>query len=141
MAGRSHYNTKQREVLLDYLRERQGTHVTAADVCAHVLQTGGSLSRSTVYRQLESLVNEGFLNKYIIDGESPACFEYVDRESHGAGETCYHCKCEQCGRLIHLHCEEMDAFGLHLRNEHGFSLDPVRTVIYGLCGACAAKRG
>ena len=70
-----------------------------------------------------------------IDAASPACFEYVGRESHG-GETCYHCKCEQCGKLFHLHCGELKGLSAHLLEEHGFQINPMRTVFYGLCEAC-----
>ena len=76
------------------------------------------------------------IKKYIIDANSPACFEYVDPESHEEGEVCFHCKCESCGKLIHLHCEELNALAEHLNREHQFVMDPRRTVFYGLCDEC-----
>ena len=88
---------------------------------------------------MESLVDEGLINKYIIDGNSPACFEYVDQESHRGGEVCFHCKCEKCGKLIHLQCEELKEIGKHLSEEHGFKLNPMRTVFYGVCDDCRRK--
>ena len=81
-------------------------------------------------------MDEGVLNKYIIDGSSPACFEYVDTDSHEDCDTCYHCKCEKCGRLIHLHCEELEEFQSHLLKDHHFRMDSRRTVFYGLCEQC-----
>ena len=74
--------------------------------------------------------------KYIIDTNSPACFEYTGADSHAHGDACYHLKCEKCGRLIHLSCDEMGCMGSHLLTEHGFKLDPRRTVFYGLCSEC-----
>ena len=133
---RSKYNTKQREVLLEYLKSVSGRHVTAGDVCAYLKEHGTAIGQATVYRRLESLVDEGIVNKYIIDANSPACFEYIDSDSHAEGEICFHCKCVGCGRLLHLHCDELAAIIDHLYDEHSFRLDPKRTVFYGTCEKC-----
>ena len=95
-----------------------------------------AISKATIYRQLESLVDEGILNKYVLDPNSPACFEYVDENSHAGPDVCFHCKCEKCGKLIHLHCDELKEIQNHLYNEHRFRMDPIRTVFYGLCDEC-----
>ncbi len=136
MNARPKYKTKQRDKLISFLETVPGRHITAGDVCEAFRQEGDPIGQSTVYRQLESLVGEGLLNKYIIDEKSPACFEYVRLSSHEGPGSCYHCKCEKCGRLIHLHCGEMEEIRDHLLGEHGFQLDPMRTVFYGLCEAC-----
>ena len=136
MGERSSYKTKQKENLLDYLAENEGKHITACDVCDHFKGMGIPIGQSTVYRQLERLVDEGILNKYTIDVNSPACFEYMNAKSHGEGEVCFHAKCEKCGKLIHLHCDEMIEISRHLAKEHNFTLDTKRTVLYGLCDKC-----
>lgn len=135
MADKNQYKTRQRQELLDYLRSAGKGHITVSDVCGHFQRSGSPIGTATVYRQLERMVDEGLVNKYLIDAASPACFEYVGRESHG-GETCYHCKCESCGRLIHLHCGELQELNAHILNEHGFQINPMRTVFYGLCEDC-----
>jgi Fur family ferric uptake transcriptional regulator len=137
MGPRSRYKTKQRERLLAYLETVPGAHITVGDVCAYFKDRGDQIGQSTVYRQLESLVDEGLVNKYIIDGLSPACFEYIGADSHTDAEVCYHCKCEKCGTLIHLHCEELEELRSHMLTEHRFRIDPKRTVFYGLCERCA----
>ena len=85
MNSKSRYKTKQRELLLGYFETVPGKHVTAADICAYLRSREESIGQSTVYRQLESLVDEGLIKKYIIDANSPACFEYVAPDSHGSG--------------------------------------------------------
>ena len=138
MDSRSKYRTKQRDILLAYLKTKPGVHVTAGDVCDCLKERGTPIGQSTVYRQMERLVDEGILNKYIIDGSSPACFEYIGTEDNKTIEedVCYHCKCEKCGKLIHLHCEELKGLQAHLFKEHAFQLDLSRTVLYGLCDKC-----
>lgn len=136
---RSKYKTKQRDILLDYLKNNEGKHICACDVCAYFKDRGAEIGQSTVYRHLESLVDEGLLTKYTIDANSPSCFEYLAPESHGDTEVCYHCKCEKCGKLVHLHCDEVKMLNEHLCEHHGFKMDPKRTVFYGLCEECMKK--
>ena len=135
----SQYRTKQREALISYLRTVPGRHVTAGDICAHFAASGTPIGTATVYRQLEGLVDEGLVNKYIIDSGSPACFEFVGENVHIDGAACYHCKCEKCGKLIHLRCEELSGLGEHLSLRHGFSVNPMRTVFYGVCADCRRR--
>ncbi len=136
MNSRAKYHTKQRDLLLQYLSNEPGIHTTASDVCTYLRQQGMPIGQSTVYRQLESLVAEGVVRKYIIDASSPACFEYVGEAAREGADSCFHCKCERCGALIHLHCDELAAVRSHLFDAHGFRLDPLRTVFYGLCENC-----
>ena len=137
MASSQKYKTRQREELLSYLRNVPGEHVTANDVCAHLKERGSSMGLATVYRQLESLVDEGLVSKYFIDTNSPACFAYIGSESHEDQENCFHCKCEKCGKLIHMRCEELEGIQKHLLEMHNFTLNPMRSVFYGICEDCA----
>ncbi|MBO4608891.1 MAG: transcriptional repressor [Lachnospiraceae bacterium] len=139
MPAGSTYKTKQREILIKYLEKHAGDHITAGDVCEYFKGQGASIGQATVYRQLEKLVDEGLLNKYIMEASGPACFEYVGMRVHKKGKTCFHCKCEKCGKLIHLQCEELKEIGKHLSEEHGFKLNAMRTVFYGICDDCRRK--
>ena len=139
MNSKSTYNTRQKEILIKYLRAFGGEHVSAADVCEYFKRQGESIGQSNVYRHLERLVDEGIVNKYSFDASSPACFEYVGAEAHTHAGTCFHCRCEKCGKLIHLHCDELEEIGAHLLSEHGFKLNSMRTVLYGICEDCAEK--
>ena len=136
MQTKSKYKTKQREKLLQYIERIPGTHFSAGDLCDHLKAEGAAIGLSTVYRQLELLVDEGVLQKYVIDGNTPACFEYVGEHKRAETDPGFHCKCEKCGKLIHLHCEELSQTQDHLRKEHDFQINPMRMVFYGLCSDC-----
>ncbi len=136
MEQQSKYKTRQREILLDYLKTVPGKHVTASDLYEHFRQEGVSIGLSTVYRQLEYFVTEGIVNRYIIDAGSPVCYEYNEPDAHADAEPCFHLKCERCNRLIHLKCDELAQIQAHMLKEHRFSLDAARTVFYGLCDEC-----
>lgn len=119
-----------------YLESIPGRHVTAAQVYEELKKQDCAIGNTTVYRYLERLVDEGMVNKYMIDANSPACFEFVGKQMHQGKGSCFHCKCEKCGKLIHLHCEELEMIASHLQKEHQFTLDPLRTVFYGSCEEC-----
>lgn len=130
------YKTKNRRLLLDYLMEHGEQPVTVQDICDHFKELGVSMGTTTVYRQLERFVEEGLVNKYLSDGNGGAAFEYVDRADCGE-HTCFHCKCEKCGALIHLHCHELEDMQNHIFAHHGFRLDSLKTVFYGVCEQCS----
>ena len=136
MNTHSRYKTKQRDMLMDYLKAAPGVHFTAGEVCAYFTSQGASISQATVYRRLEELVDDGIVSKYTVDGHTSACFEYTGEDAHVHPDVCYHCKCVKCGKLIHLHCDEVESLQAHLLEEHRFKMDPQRTVFYGLCENC-----
>lgn len=88
---------------------------------------GISIGYATVYRQLEKLVKNSSVVKYTIDNTSSACFEYVGEDNHSKQST-YHLKCEHCGKIIHLSCNEIEEFENHISSHHNFKVDPAKTV-------------
>lgn len=137
MNSQSKYKTRQRDLLISYFENKPDGHVTARDVYNYFLESGVSIGQATIYRQLERFVDEGLVKKYIIDENTPACFEYAGESVSCNHEICFHCKCEKCGTLIHLHCEELEEIRDHMLKEHKFKLNTARTVFYGLCENCA----
>ena len=129
------YKTKQQDLLLSYLQHIQGKHFTAEDVHSHFESKNISIGIATIYRQLEKLVTEGTLQKYFINEHTAACFEYSGN-SCNKNESHFHLMCEKCGKLIHLECDELSELSEHLESEHGFSINPYRTVLYGICKNC-----
>lgn len=134
MNSKAPYKTRQRDELRNYLQSIPGQHITAADICEYFKNSGKPMGMATVYRQLESLVDQGIVTKYNIDAGSPACFEYMG--SHLSEDTCYHCKCQVCGKLIHMHCDELSELQKHILEHHDFAIDPLRTVFFGTCREC-----
>ena len=137
MSSRSNYKTRQKAEIIEYLQSIPNHHFTISDIEEHFRNNAQQIGQTTLYRQIEHLVDEGLVNKYIIDSKTPACFEYMGEESHHETGSCFHCKCEKCGKLIHLHCEDLNNVEKHLLEHDHFVLDPRRTVFYGLCSDCA----
>lgn len=137
MEKKASYHTRQSEAMLRYLQQNAGRHITANEICAYFQQQGAPLAKATVYRHLERLVQQGVVAKYIVDEKSSACFEYTGAPQ-AEPNTCFHCKCERCGKLIHMHCREAAQIERHIRECHGFAVDSTRTVFYGICADCQA---
>ena len=128
------YKTKQKEAVLDFLAARRGEHITVAEIRAHFEAQGEPIGTTTLYRQVDELVREGVLRKYIVDGNSAACFEYTGEQP--TGEPLVHCKCESCGKLLHIRCGQFEDMRRHISADHEFSVNAQRTVLYGLCADC-----
>ena len=138
MASRN-YRTKQRAELIAFLEANRGEHMSAKELCGRLGKHGVEIGTATVYRQLEALVKDGLVRKYIIDESSPACFEYVGEKDDCSDEHCFHCLCTKCGKLYHVECDHLAEVGNHLLSDHGFTIDPQRTVFYGVCADCTAE--
>ena len=70
MGTKAPYQTKQMKQILAYLQTIEGTHVTAADVCSYFKEQGINVGTTTVYRNLEKMVEQGLVAKYNVDGTS-----------------------------------------------------------------------
>lgn len=129
------YKTKQQELLLSCFKAMLGRHFTAEDVAAYFQKQNISIGIATIYRQIEKFVAMGVVQKYFLGEQNAACFQYMGEECHKEVSH-FHLKCEKCGTLIHLECHDLEQLSSHLMAEHGFALDPFRTVFYGLCENC-----
>ena len=134
--GKTNYKTRQQELLLSCFKAMQNRHFTAEDVHAYFLEQDISIGIATIYRQIEKFVAQGIVQKYFLGEQNAACFEYLGEDCH-KDVSHFHLKCEKCGTLIHLECHDLEKLGSHLMAEHGFTLDPFRTVFYGLCKNCS----
>jgi Fur family ferric uptake transcriptional regulator len=114
-----------------------GRHVTVSQIAQHFIDEGEAVGQTTLYRQLEKLESLGRIRKYLNGEGEAACYQYA------ADSACvehFHLKCEDCGELIHLDCEALDAIERHLLTEHGFQINTLKTVFYGRCGKCGTCR-
>lgn len=132
------YQTRQMAELLSYLQSAEGRHVTVSEICTYFKEQGITVGTTTIYRHLERMVDQGIVAKYVVDGTSSACFEYLGGKEECHKPVCFHCKCEKCGKLIHLQCDEAVNLGQHMLKHHGFQMDSIRTVFYGICAECRA---
>lgn len=132
------YKTRQSQDIADFMKSAKGRQLSAADIGAYFKNRGQSIGMATVYRHLDQLVDDGVVAKIVADGSRSAYYEYIGHEDCVA-PVCFHCKCLSCGKLIHLDCHDLVDVSEHLQEHHGFQMDPVKTIIYGMCAECQGK--
>ena len=133
------YKTKQREKILEHIKDSMDKHITAAEIVAQLNEAGPAVGVATVYRYLDKLVELGYVRKYILDDKLGACYQYVHNN-----EDCdehFHLKCVECGELFHISCDYMQGIDTHVLEHHGFRIDNTKTVLYGKCKSCHNKLG
>ena len=126
------YMTKQQRAVLDCIRAEQGGCANATELCEALHRRGEQVGLTTVYRQLERLEQQGLLHKIVTD--EGARYQYCDAHEHGG--DCFLLKCEKCGKIQHIDCSHLGELYRHLMAEHGFTINPRKTLFYGLCEAC-----
>lgn len=129
------YTTRQSQAVLRVLERRGECPVDARSLADDLRAEGISVGLATVYRQLDRLAEAGLVHR--VSTETGALYQYCPRQA--AGEVCFLLRCGRCGRMEHLDCPQLRALYQHIAAEHGFQVDPRRTILTGLCGRCAKR--
>jgi len=126
------YMTRQQRAVLDCIARFPGGNCTATELTEQLHARGEAVGLTTVYRQLDRLVQQGQVHKIVTD--EGAHYQYCS--AHG---DCFLLKCERCGMIVHMDCSHLGELYQHIFEEHHFTINPRRTLFYGLCEKCAAE--
>lgn len=128
----SKYNTRQRQILLAYLRRHVDESLTARRIAADL--AGERISLSAVYRNLTELEAEGCLRRTASSGNE-ARYQFVDAERC---RNHIHLTCVRCGKTSHLEDDGTRRLAAEVHRDAGFTVDQAETVLYGVCRDCSA---
>lgn len=122
--------SKQRDAILEVLKESYD-HPTADMIHERVRASFPSISLGTVYRDLKQLEDGGYIT----------VVESSDAKVHYEGhlEEHLHFLCGGCGEITDVFCESLLPEGVAALKEKGYTLEPEKTVYYGICGKCNAS--
>lgn len=124
------YNTKQRSALLSVFEENAGEQFSIDELMDNLGEDAPG--KSTVYRLVKKLEEEGTLRRFSREGTSKAVYQLAG--THCCSEH-LHIKCVDCGLLIHLDHDAQD----ELTKSTGFVIDDSLSMLYGRCAACARR--
>lgn len=133
MQQRGSYRTKQKQFIYNFFAQNPDKQFSAKEV-ANAIKAEASVGESTVYRLIKHLTDEGIVRRFHEKNGKSVVYQFADRTAHCHEH--FHLKCTGCGELIHLDCNLVKSFEQHTGNHHGFTIDPVKTIIYGTCAAC-----
>lgn len=131
------YNTRQKMQIIEMLKQNKHRHMTVDEMMFYLTVAKISVSRATLYRYLDVLVQTGSVKKYIVGEGDKACYQYVDADYNCRQH--FHLMCIECGVLQHLECGFINNIIEHVESEHQFKVDPGRVVLYGVCANCQKK--
>jgi Fur family ferric uptake transcriptional regulator len=126
--------TQQRRALVDFVFERHD-HFDADELIDSLAgrRDVDKISRPTVYRTLNELVEAGLLRKMILG--SRAVYE------HDYGYPQHdHLYCQKCDKLIEFSSDELQDLREAVAREHNFRVTGHRLIITGLCHECSRKQ-
>lgn len=125
--------TSQRIALLKLL-DATSEHYDAEEIYFELHKRQKNVSRATVYRSLEALVEQELVTKLDF-GDGRMRYE----RNHGADEHHDHLICEQCGKVIEFFNLEVEAQQLAICEEHDFIPSTHTMHIFGTCSDCKTE--
>ena len=126
-ANRKLRSSNQRSLVLEIVQSAHD-HPTAQAVFERARRRMPSISLGTVYRNLQLLVEQGFLSERKVDNR-PARYE-ASRYRH------YHICCVQCGALEDLSVPYQDGLDRRVQKMVQYKLQEHRMEFYGICPRC-----
>lgn len=122
-------NTKQRQLVLEAVRSRSD-HPTADQIYFDVRTQDNRISRGTVYRNLNVLVDRNEVTHVKV----PTADRYDLRlDKH------YHLFCICCGAVWDAPLTYQDEYDQQIETETGFHVERHRTIFEGICAECQKK--
>lgn len=103
-------------------------HATADEIYNEIVKDYPTISRGTVYRNLQRLCEMGEIRRREIPGEA-------DRFDHLCHDH-YHARCVKCGCVIDVDMEYIPDLEKNIRNAHGFVFTGHDIVFKGICSEC-----
>lgn len=122
--------TVQRRAIMENLSSRKD-HPSADHIYAAIQDKITGVSRTTVYRVLETFVQLGLAQK-ISNPEAKARFD-ADTSRH------HHAACIECEKVIDIESPVLPDIDLSHANLHGFEVFDCSVVAVGLCQDCSSK--
>ncbi len=119
--------TVQRRAILSALLPHKD-HPTADAIYEEIRKDLPSVSRTTVYRVLETIVDLGLANKVSHPG-SAVRFDPITERHH-------HLVCRRCDRVVDLEASSLKPAAIPAGKRQGFMIDDYSIYFRGLCAEC-----
>lgn len=120
-------NTVQKSLVLDTVNLLKN-HATADEVYDEIVKKHPSVSRGTVYRNLNQLAQNLEIKKI----EVPNGADRFDHQAHNH----YHARCEKCGKVFDVKMKHLDHLENTINDTDGFEFLRHDIMFSGVCKNC-----
>ena len=125
-----HRRTVQRQVILHTLAEAEG-HLSIEQLTERVQAHFPQVNLSTIYRNLDLLVEMGMVRANLLPGEG-ATYELADEKPH------VHLVCQRCHKITHMEPLDLEQLQDCMPLPTAFYPISYSLVITGYCSACSS---
>lgn len=122
------YNTKQKCIIKEFFKSQKQNYFTIEQLIENLV-SNNKLSKATLYRTLDLMINQGEIVKYYLDTKTP-CYQYRDTNDFILF------KCNNCGNTIDIPNKLINNATKKINSEYGISIDSNLMILYGKCKKC-----
>lgn len=123
--------SKQREIILEAIKATN-THPTADQIYKMLIEKDKKISRSTVYRNINILIENKIIKKITMQN-GPDRYDYIHK-SHN------HVICEKCGKIYDFYYNfDTEKISEDLKDQTGIKIQVDSITINGICNDCKSK--
>lgn len=124
--------SRQREVILDVIKNSR-THPTAEEIYYSVIEKEPKISKSTVYRNINILVERGAIQRITME-IGPDKYDYLHKEH-------YHAICKVCSKVFDFYYDfEKEPIMKNIKQQANIDIDVNSITIRGICEKCKSKQ-
>lgn len=103
-------------------------HATADEIYSEIVKDYPTISKATIYRNLQRLCEMGEIQKREIPGRAD-CFDHLCYDH-------YHARCVKCDRVFDVDMEYISDLEKSIKDAHGFIFTGHHIVFEGICSEC-----
>lgn len=126
------YSKNNKKRILNFLESNVDFQFSVVQIHKALSDKGASLNLTTVYRQLEKLLNSGEVLQFSSEDGKTKLFQINE-------ENCskhLHVRCGICGKISHIDCHKLDEFLEHIDTEHHIKINCKNSILFGICESC-----
>lgn len=123
------YHTKQKSQIRDIFINHPNDNFTVDKLMILLTKNKTPVSKATLYRNLEFMIDNGEIMKYNID-KNCSCYQYktCDNSNH------IHFKCQNCGAILHIENPIVKQMDVKIEQEYGVVVDSTKiNFIWHVC--------
>ena len=120
--------TPQREMIVEIIAHAEG-HLAAEDIFARVQEQTQAVNLATIYRTLDTLVEEGLACKTDL-GSGKVVYATTHHGPH------LHLVCRGCGNVTEADFETISPIAAQILQRYGFYPELNHISIFGFCSQC-----